>query len=70
MQEFKIKSRSDPDKVYTVSTKFTGEKYEFHCECKGFTYTGNCWHIKQIKNDVGEDILLTGRNHKKVTEDE
>ena len=49
IQKFKIKSKSDPDKIYTV--EYDGGK-EFACECKGFTYTGNCWHINKIKEEL------------------
>ena len=49
IQKFKIKSKSDPDKTYIV--EYDGDK-EFACECKGFTYTGNCWHINKIKEEL------------------
>ena len=48
IQKFKIKSKSDPDKTYTV--EYDGGK-EFACECKGFTYTGHCWHIESIQEN-------------------
>tara|TARA_R110002020_G_C16298839_1_gene772987 strand:+ start:2668 stop:2838 length:171 start_codon:yes stop_codon:yes gene_type:complete len=47
MQKFKIKSKSDPDKEYTV--EYNGE--DFACECKGFNYTGHCWHIESIQEN-------------------
>ena len=37
------------DKTYIV--EYDGDK-EFACECKGFTYTGNCWHINKIKEEL------------------
>lgn len=46
---FRYKSRSMEDVRYEVR-RFS--KRKIICNCPGFTYNKNCWHIERVRNIV------------------
>lgn len=44
--QWDVQSKSDPDVYYKVVLKFNGE---IECDCKGFKYRSECWHVTHVK---------------------
>ena len=44
----RVRSRTDPEKVYTLLVGPTGEAT---CTCAGYEHRGSCWHLKYLREE-------------------
>ena len=42
-----VPSKSDPDVTHKVKIMLDDT---YSCDCKGYKYTGKCWHITTVKD--------------------
>tara|TARA_B100001750_G_C15464574_1_gene576251 strand:- start:1027 stop:1536 length:510 start_codon:yes stop_codon:yes gene_type:complete len=54
-----IKSSTDSTKEYVIT--YTDKEYT--CECKGYQYTNNCKHIKEVKDYIKDNPKLYVSNN-------
>ena len=54
---YRAKSQSDPGAVHTISREGDG----WHCTCKGFRFSGCCYHIAQVQRRSEREGWSFGR---------
>lgn len=47
MRTVKVKSKSTPGKTHAVAINDAGQPVR--CDCEGYRYGGNCWHIEHCR---------------------